>query len=109
MNDQRSDRQARIDWSWFDLELIFYAIAGLVVIGLGVRALADWVAGEWAAGSRILPMLAVGGAAAAIATLLMVLRHRKRWLYLSTALTIIAIVTFILASAGVNIPPSWMD
>jgi hypothetical protein len=40
MNDQRDDRQARIDWSWLDLELIFFAIAGLVVIGLGVRAFA---------------------------------------------------------------------
>jgi hypothetical protein len=109
MNDRRSDRQARIDWSWFDLELIFYAIAGLVVIGLGVRALAEWVLGEWTAGSRLVPTLAFGGAAAAIATLLIVLRHHKRWLYLGTALTIIAIVTYILASAGVTIPPSWVD
>ena len=108
MNDRRSYRQARIGWSWFDLELILYAIAGLVVIGLGVRAFADWVADEWIAGRRLLPTLTVGGAAALIATFLTVLRHRKRWLYLSAALTIIAIVTFILAAAGVKIPSSWM-
>jgi hypothetical protein len=42
MNDKHDDSQARIDWSWLDLDLIFYAVAGLVVIGLGVRALAHW-------------------------------------------------------------------
>jgi hypothetical protein len=108
MNDQRDDRQARIDWSWLDLELIFFAIAGLVVIGLGVRAFAYWAVGEWTAGRRLLPTLAFGGAAATIAALLLVLRHRKRWLYLGTALTIIAIVTAILASAGTTVPPSWV-
>jgi len=109
MNDQRDDSQARIDWSWFDLELIFYAVAGLVVIGLGVRALAYWTVGEWAVGGRLLPVLVVGGAAAAIAALLLVLRHRKRWLYLGTALTVIAIVTFILASSGATVPTAWLN
>jgi|SRR5687768_4996737 hypothetical protein len=109
MNDQHDDGQARIDWSWFDLELIFYAIAGLVVIGLGVRTLAHWAAGEWSAGRRLLPILAFGGAAVPIAALLLVLRHRKRWLYLGTALTIIAIVTAILASAGTTVPPTWVN
>src|SRR4051812_17498636 len=109
MNDQRDDRRARIDWSWFDLELIFFATAGLVVIGLGVRALAYWALGEWTAGRRLVPTLVFGGAAAAISALLLLLRHRKRWLYLGTAPTIIAIVTAILASASAAVPPSWVN
>ena len=109
MNDKHDDSQARIDWSWLDLELVFYAVAGLVVIGLGVRALAYWTVGEWVGGGRLLPVLVVGGAAAAITALLRVLRHRKRWLYLGTALTVIAIVTFVLASSGATVPPAWLS
>jgi len=109
MNDSHSDRHDRIDYSWFDLELILYAIAGLAVIGLGVRALAHWAMGQWATGSRFFPALVVAGAGAAVVTLVVVLRHRKRWLYLSTALAIIGLVTFVIVSAGVTIPTSWME
>jgi hypothetical protein len=108
MDDLRSEYKSRIDWSWFDLEFLAYAIGGLVVIALGVRALARVLAGEWAAGGRLLPAAGALGASAIVAVLLFTLRSQKRWLYLGTALTVVALATAILSSAGVTVPASWL-
>jgi hypothetical protein len=108
MHDPHSDRQTSFDYSWLDLEFILYGIVGLVVIGLGARALARWVMSEWAAGNRALPgitLLAVGIASVA---LLFVVRSHKRWLYLGAAFTTIAVATFLLATAGLSIPAGWL-
>jgi len=60
MNDPRSGRQDRMVDIWLDPELILSGIAGLIVIGLGARALARWTVGEWAAGGRVFPALVLG-------------------------------------------------
>ena len=109
MNDPRSGRQDRMVDIWLDPELILSGIAGLIVIGLGARALARWTVGEWAAGGRVFPSFVLAGAGATMFGLLIVLRHRKRWLYLGGALAIIAVVTFVLVSADLTIPSSWLD
>ena len=103
-----SDSRDRFTFSWLDLELICYAIAGLVAIGWGVRALAHWTIGQWAIGGRLLPILVLAGASAVAVIILCALRHHKRWLYLGAALAILGLVTFVLVSMGVKIPPSWI-
>jgi len=108
MRDSHSDQQTPVDYSWFDLEFILYGIAGLVAISLGVRALAHWTMVEWAAGGRLLPSLALAGVSTAAVTLLIAVRSRKRWFYLGAAFTIIAVVTFLLVTAGISIPAGWL-
>jgi len=109
MHDPRSDRQTGFDYSWIDPEFVLYGIVGLVVIGLGARALAHWTMSEWAAGSRVLPGIALVGVGTVSVALLFVVRSRKRWLYLGTAFTIIAVATFLLATAGLSIPGGWLE
>ena len=109
MHDPRSDRQTGFDYSWIDPEFVFYGIVGLVVIGLGARALAHWTMSEWAAGSRVLPGIALVGVGAVFAALLFVVRSRQRWLYLGAAFAIIAVATFLLVAAGLSIPEGWLE
>jgi hypothetical protein len=107
LDSHRRDRESRVDGSWFDPELMLYAIVGLVVIGLGVRSLAHWSMSEWASGARLLPVLILMAASAAVTSLLVALRPHKRWWYLGVGLTIIGVITFVLVTAGHTIPPSW--
>jgi hypothetical protein len=110
MRDPHPDRrQTGFDYSWIDPEFVLYGIVGLVVIGLGARALAHWTVSEWAAGSRVLPGFAVIGVGIAFVALLFVVRSYKRWLYLGGAFAIIALATFLLAAAGLSIPAGWLE
>ena len=109
MHDPRSDRRTGFDYTWIDPEFVLYGIVGLVVIGLGARALAHWTMGEWAAGSRVLPFIALVGVGTVSGALLLVVRSRKRWLYLGAAFTIIAVATFLLVTAGLSIPEGWLE
>ena len=108
MHDPHTDRRTPIYNTWCDPEFIFYGIFGIVVIGLGARALAHWAMSEWAAGSRVLPGVALVGIVVASAALLSALRSHKRWLYLGTAFATIALATFILGTAGLLLPPGWL-
>jgi hypothetical protein len=109
MHDPHTDRQTPIDYTWFDPEFILYGIVGLVVIGLGARALAHWAMSKWGAGSQVLPGVVLVGVVAAFAALLFVVRSHKRWLYLSTGFAIIALATALITTAGLSIPAGWLE
>ena len=110
MHDPHPDRrQTGFDYSWIDPEFVLYGIVGIVVAGLGARALAHWAVSEWAAGSRVLPGVALIGFGTAFVALLYVVRSQKRWLYLGAAFAIIAVATFLLATAGLSIPAGWLE
>ena len=108
MHDPHSDRQTRFDYSWLDVEFILYGIVGLLVIGLGARALAHWAMNQWAAGNLVLPGVCLVGVSAAFVAFLLIVRSHKRWLYLGTAFAIIALATGVLVTAGASIPAGWL-
>jgi sugar phosphate permease len=109
MADSRTDQPARRFALWFDPEMVAYALAGLLVAGLGTRALAGWVARSWVEGQRTAPAVVLSLVVAAAVSSLFVLRRRKRWLYLGVLLVAVGFVSFLLASAGFTLPRSWLE
>ena len=109
MADSRTDQSARRFASWFDPEMVAYALVGLLVVGLAARALAGWVGRSWVEGQRAAPAVVLALIVAAAASSLFVLRRRKRWLYLGLLLVAVGFVSFLLASAGFTLPRSWLE
>jgi hypothetical protein len=109
MHESRSEQSARRTWSWFDPEMLAYALVGLLVVGLGARALASWVGVSWANGQRVLPTAVLCLVAATVGAFLFALRRRKGLLYLGLVLVAVGSVSYLLASAGVTLPRSWVE
>jgi uncharacterized membrane protein len=109
MSDPRTEQSARRFAAWFDPEMVVYALFGLLVVGLGARALAAWAATSWAAGERVLPAVVLASTVVALVSVLFLLRQRKRFLYLALALVAVGSVSFLLASAGLSLPQSWVE
>jgi hypothetical protein len=109
MSDPRTEQSTRRFAAWFDPEMVVYALFGLLVVGLGARALAAWAATSWGGGERVLPALVLVTTVVALASGLFLLRRRKRFLYLAVALVAVGFVSFLLASAGFSLPQSWVE
>jgi hypothetical protein len=109
VSELRTDQSARRYALWLDPETVVYALVGLLVVGLGARALADWVVRSWVEGRRTLPAVVLVLVAVAAGSSLFVLRRRKRLLYLGIMLVVVGLVSYFLASAGVTLPKSWVE
>jgi hypothetical protein len=109
MAESRTDQSARRFALWFDPEVVAYALVGVLVIGLGARALAGWVARSWVEGQRTASAVVLSLVVASAISSLFVLRRRKRWLYLGFLLVAVGFVSFLLASVGFTLPRSWLE
>lgn len=109
MVNPHTEKRAHRFATWFDPEMIAYGLFGLLVVGLGARGLAAWLVNSWAKGERLLPWLIAGFVMAGTVGLLVLVRHRKRFLYLGFALVLVGFVTFLMASAGFTFPQSWLE
>jgi len=89
--------------------MLVYAIFGLIVVGLGARALAAWARTSWVGGDRIMPVAVLLPTALAMGAALYFLRRRKRFLYLAVVLVAVGFASFLLASAGLSLPRSWVE
>jgi hypothetical protein len=107
MNESRTEQTTRELASWFDPEFVLYALFGLLVVGVGMQALAHWAFASWAKGERALPAVALSAVAVTTLAILFALRTRRRFLYLGLVLALVGILSFALASAGYSIPRSW--
>jgi hypothetical protein len=107
MKYSRTDKAAPSFASWLDPEFVLHALFGLLVVGLGGYALARWAISSWAVGERTLPAVVFTAVAVALVAGLVMLRTRKRLLYLGLALALVGVVSIALASAGYSIPHSW--
>jgi len=108
MHEPRKEQSARPLATWFDPESLLYGLVGLLVVVLGARQLASWIANTWAAGHRALATCALGSLVIIAGALLFAVRHRKRWLILGTVLVAVGFVSYLLASLGFTLPPSWL-
>lgn len=109
MSDRDTGKPSHALTSWLDPEAIAYALVGLLVIGLGARALARWAFASWADGERTILALVVTACSLAILTLLVLLRGRRRYFYLGIALALVGAVSFALASLGIHLPHWWLE
>ena len=109
MHEPRTEQPARRFTSWFDPEALLYGVVGLVVVILGARRLAGWIADSWAAGHRALTVGVLGVLAIIAGALLFGLRRHKRWLILGIVLVAVGFVSYLLASLGFTLPPSWLQ
>jgi len=109
MADSHTEHRARRFATGFDPEMVAYALFGLLVVGLGARAFAAWLLNAWANGERLLPLSALCSVVAGAVGVLVLVRHRKRILYLGVALVAVGVVAFLLASAGFTLPRSWLE
>jgi hypothetical protein len=109
MHDSRTEQSRRRVATWFDPEALLYGLVGLLVVVIGARQLAAWVANSWAQGQRMLVAGAFVVLAVAVGGFLFGLRRRRRWLVLGIALVAVGFVTYLLASLGFTLPPSWVQ
>ncbi len=109
MKNDSQRQQPSQNSTWLDPEFIVYALAGLLVAGLGAHQLARWTLAAWADGARALPILIVAATTVAVVTLLISLRHRRRFLYLGLALAAVGFASYPLASFGFSLPSGWLD
>jgi hypothetical protein len=109
MNESRDHQPHRASTSWFDPEVALYSVFGALVVGAGASALGRWALDSWESGERLLP--AIVGCVAGVVSLLVLLlvRGRKRLLYVGYALVSVGMVCFALATAGYTLPQSWLE
>jgi hypothetical protein len=108
MHESRNEQSARRLASWFDPEALLYGLLGLFVVVLGARQLAGWISSSWAEGHHALAATALGSLVITAGALLFALRRHKRWFILGVALVAVGFVSYLLASVGFTLPPSWL-
>jgi hypothetical protein len=79
------------------------------VVGAGAGALGRWALDSWDSGERLLPALMGCIVGVAAPSVLLLVRSRKRFLYVGYALVSVGIVCFVLATAGFTLPQSWLE
>jgi sugar phosphate permease len=109
MHESRKEQSARRLASWFDPEALLYGLVGLFVVVLGARQLAGWVADSWVEGHRALAASALGSLVITVGALLFTMRRQRRWLILGIVLVAVGFVSYLLASVGFTLPPSWLQ